>query len=593
MAGEMMEQRRRKVPVFLRQAIRQGIGVCIAVTLGYAIMGVLGGKEKRVGLQWLQGCKWAAITIVVVAAPMLGKVTQVSVERTIGTIFGGLLGLGTVLLGHGFGQDEDIAITGFVAFLVGFGAVCVGWALSLDYSAKLFVMTFVLVVMGSNEASDASLVALTRVVGIVGGVMMMLILSVFVFPKSASHQASDNMAEAMIDLVNLSKLAWKATQGSTESKTTKERMEQARSLRQPDGYMLLQEEDEESARKAVVEKREAAELDCEKMLMCVYDKLVKCDELLPVAANEVYFKTFRGRWCFLPALPWLRMSCLGSTGSWRIPQSQMYDLATCMRRVARVLWALHVTFQEGFEGEVALVLRRYFPSTLLADLQAASQGALVEMAQAFPYQPASASLGLTRFMQVVADLIRISEEQRSTAVQQLKRSGFSRHASSDRLSRQNSQVSGLSAAVGTNGLHGPASPSSSEVLGAPPRLVNETLPSGGILHYSESAPDACRVLQSPGAQATDSGRAGTIGMVQLEGTPLDEDDLESIAEALDIFPPTSAGYSSKVRWFSFQFLMQQLAEEIKDMHTATQLVLAALPKPPKKRPPGTSGLLPR
>jgi hypothetical protein len=37
---------------------------------------------------------------------------QVSVERTIGTIFGGLLGLGTVLLGHGFGQDEDIAITG-------------------------------------------------------------------------------------------------------------------------------------------------------------------------------------------------------------------------------------------------------------------------------------------------------------------------------------------------------------------------------------------------------------------------------------------------------------------------------------------------
>ncbi len=41
--------------------------------------------------------------------------------------------------------------------------------------------------------------------------------------------------------------------------------------------------------------------------------------------------------------------------------------------------------------------------------------------------------------------------------------------------------------------------------------------------------------------------AGTIGMVHLEGTPLDEEDLESIAEALDIFPPTSAGYSSKVR----------------------------------------------
>ena len=47
----------------------------------------------------------------------------------------------------------------------------------------------------------------------------------------------------------------------------------------------------------------------------------------------------------------------------------------------------------------------------------------------------------------------------------------------------------------------------------------------------------------------------------------------------------------QVRWFSFQFLMQQLAEEVKDMHTATQLVLAALPKPPKKRHSGTRGLL--
>ena len=39
----MMEQRKRKVPVFLRRAIRQGIGVCIAVSLGYSIVERLGG----------------------------------------------------------------------------------------------------------------------------------------------------------------------------------------------------------------------------------------------------------------------------------------------------------------------------------------------------------------------------------------------------------------------------------------------------------------------------------------------------------------------------------------------------------------------
>lgn len=37
---------------------------------------------------------------------------QVSMERTIGTGLGGLLGLGISLLGHGFGQDSDMVFTG-------------------------------------------------------------------------------------------------------------------------------------------------------------------------------------------------------------------------------------------------------------------------------------------------------------------------------------------------------------------------------------------------------------------------------------------------------------------------------------------------
>ena len=141
---------------------------------------------------------------------------------------------------------------GVAAFVVAFTAVIVGWALSLDYSAKLFTMTFVLVIMGSERASgrsrctasatqcqachaicswgrepllqggqiklelthngcillatvrryafvvviahpcgmyaDAYLVALTRISGIVGGVFVMLLLSVIILPKSASHE---------------------------------------------------------------------------------------------------------------------------------------------------------------------------------------------------------------------------------------------------------------------------------------------------------------------------------------------------------------------------------------------------------------------
>ena len=42
-AGTGMMEQRKKVPVFLRQAIRQGIGVTIAVLLGYAIADKPGG----------------------------------------------------------------------------------------------------------------------------------------------------------------------------------------------------------------------------------------------------------------------------------------------------------------------------------------------------------------------------------------------------------------------------------------------------------------------------------------------------------------------------------------------------------------------
>jgi hypothetical protein len=55
---------------------------------------------------------------------------------------------------------------------------------------------------------------------------------------------------------------------------------------------------------------------------------------------------------------------------------------------------------QGFEGEVAHMLQRKYPASLLPNLQASSQAALVEMAQAFPYQPVAPSLGLNRFVQV-------------------------------------------------------------------------------------------------------------------------------------------------------------------------------------------------
>ncbi len=62
--------------------------------------------------------------------------------------------------------------------------------------------------MFPGPAADAALVAITRVSGIVLGVMLSLLLSVIIFPKSASHQATDSMAAALLALADLSDKAW-------------------------------------------------------------------------------------------------------------------------------------------------------------------------------------------------------------------------------------------------------------------------------------------------------------------------------------------------------------------------------------------------
>ena len=61
------------------------------------------------------------------------------------------------------------------------------------------------------------------------------------------------------------------------------------------------------------------------------------------ARSEVYVGKLRQQLCFLPGLPWLQM------GSWALPEKPVQALATSVRRTARLLWTVHLSFQEGFD----------------------------------------------------------------------------------------------------------------------------------------------------------------------------------------------------------------------------------------------------
>lgn len=56
----------------------------------------------------MRRAKWGAITVVVVAQPVLGKTMQVSTERSLGTVAGGLLGFVCVLAGRSMLDIDDL-----------------------------------------------------------------------------------------------------------------------------------------------------------------------------------------------------------------------------------------------------------------------------------------------------------------------------------------------------------------------------------------------------------------------------------------------------------------------------------------------------
>ena len=56
--------------------------------------------------------------------------------------------------------------------------------------------------------ADAVVVMISRICGILGGVLISLFLSVLIFPTSASQKATNGLAEGLQALTTLSRMAW-------------------------------------------------------------------------------------------------------------------------------------------------------------------------------------------------------------------------------------------------------------------------------------------------------------------------------------------------------------------------------------------------
>ncbi len=89
------------------------------------------------------------------ASPVVGKVLVVGLDRTIGTVLGGVCGWLCFLVAHKTWNGEYLptyATLSTLAFVAAFGSTVIAWRLAkLETTPKLFTLTFILVALGSSD----------------------------------------------------------------------------------------------------------------------------------------------------------------------------------------------------------------------------------------------------------------------------------------------------------------------------------------------------------------------------------------------------------------------------------------------------------
>lgn len=301
---------RNPVRPHVRRAIRTALGVGIACSIGYGIFLPLEGPGiVPYARNVANASKWAAITCVVVTVPVLGKVTQVGFERTLGTVMGGTLGFVVNLLGsHIWTDASDGYFLSVASALFAYACCMASYRLKLDVSMKLTMITFLLVTFGAGDDGPGAAfeTAVTRTAGIATGVVLSLLLSVIIFPKSASMEAVWELRGALDALVKLGDICWK-----TQSIFKQELLHSITSLppgaalaaAAASGYAPLPAGDPEVG----TPEREAVQAlyckEAEDRLNDLYNKLAKAADMGEQSTNEILVGVFRGRWPSYPGFP--------------------------------------------------------------------------------------------------------------------------------------------------------------------------------------------------------------------------------------------------------------------------------------------------
>ena len=196
------------IDVALLAAIQSGIrlaGTCLIV-LGPLLSLSDEIIHTHFGLNLYLAIFWCAITTIVLISNLTGTASSSGGQRAVGTIIGGALALAV-------GMSENsavIVIVGLVVFAIGgyFGVVLT----KADYGARLLVITYLIVASEISKGKDQLVTTfVSRVCGVLAGILLTFLGSIFIFPRSATSKVLGELHKMTAAAKDLLSSTWLAS----------------------------------------------------------------------------------------------------------------------------------------------------------------------------------------------------------------------------------------------------------------------------------------------------------------------------------------------------------------------------------------------
>lgn len=495
---------------------------------------------------------WLAMVNFIIAAPKIGSVAKTSTQHVVGSAVGASTGVGIVAAAWNADFLANASWFALCMSMVGLLANALGWACKIPQFSMFMVLSACMIVFCNEDPKNATFFMLSRIIGMIVGVLMANILAVLIFPKAATKEVVSNLVSVLDGLSELNQIAWSHTVKhavnplSAKVSDSKGRSENGEGERDSKGFIKLAagacKDGECGIAQAVVTSQ------LETALMKVYNGLEATEAAMPLTRTEVGFKVL-GYWIFVPSISWIKRKPL--------PEEDITTLAWSIRKCARVLWTVSLTFQDGLDEDMVEALRQQYPTNLMTSLKNASTDVFEDMVESFPASSEVSSTSIDSFREAVESLFAINDYYRTKISSHMRK--YKTLALEEGL-KSDPKIVKLATA-------------------AKQSLARQQSRSGPLASRASSQWDdvlAPLLVNSVREEVAENGNAGESS-IETFGNPPFEKLKRTNTMDLKAFPQTAEGYVSMVRWYSFQFLLTEVYKDMEELHNNLNIVLNKMP----------------